>query len=122
MIMNNGVDYYKTLGVDPKADVRQIKEAYRKMAFKFHPDRNRDNPAAAEQMKAVNEAYAVLCDPAKRQRYDRMRRQFGPEAYSRFRSDACSLSQQREPCWRITPVRHCPRWLRYGRRCRCHGA
>jgi len=85
--MNNGVDYYKTLGVDQQADVRQIKESYRKMAFKFHPDRNRDNPAAAEQMKTVNEAYAVLSDPAKRQRYDQMRQQFGSEAYSRFRND-----------------------------------
>ncbi len=85
--MTNGVDYYKVLGVDQKADTRQIKEAYRRMAFQFHPDRNKDNPAAAEQMKAVNEAYAVLCDPAKRQRYDQMRQQFGSDAYSRFRND-----------------------------------
>lgn len=85
--MNNGTDYYKILGVEQQADVRQIKDAYRKMAFKFHPDRNKDNPAAADQMKAVNEAYAVLSDPDKRQRYDQMRQQFGPDAYSRFRND-----------------------------------
>ncbi len=85
--MTTGVDYYKVLGVDQTADTRQIKEAYRKMAFKFHPDRNKDNPAAAEQMKAVNEAYAVLSDAAKRRRYDQMRQQFGSEAYSRFRND-----------------------------------
>lgn len=85
--MNNAADYYKILDVEKQADVRQIKDAYRKMAFKFHPDRNTDNAAAADQMKAVNEAYAVLSDPAKRQRYDQMRQQFGSEAYSRFRHD-----------------------------------
>ena len=86
-MINNGTDYYQVLGVDQGADVRQIKDAYRKMALRFHPDRNRDNAAAAEQMKAVNEAYAVLSDPAKRRRYDQMRQQFGADAYSRFRND-----------------------------------
>ena len=61
-------DYYQTLGVEPAATDRQIKEAYRKLAFKYHPDRTADRPDGAEMMKAVNEAYAVLSNPAKRQR------------------------------------------------------
>ncbi len=84
-------DYYKVLGIDVQADVRTIKEAYRHRAFQYHPDRNRDNPAAAEQMKVLNEAYAVLSDPAKRRRYDALRRQYGSTAYSRFRK---SYSEQ----------------------------
>lgn len=83
----NQTDYYRILGVDQQADDRQLKESFRKMAFRFHPDRNKDNPDAAERMQAVNEAYAVLSDPDKRRRYDQMRRQFGDDAHSRFRSD-----------------------------------
>jgi DnaJ-class molecular chaperone len=53
-------DYYQILDVDQKASSKQIKAAYRKLAFKYHPDRNSKNPEAAENMKRVNEAYAVL--------------------------------------------------------------
>jgi DnaJ-class molecular chaperone len=80
-------DYYQILGIDQKASARQIKDTYRKMAFKYHPDRNRKNPEAAEKMKRVNEAYAVLSDPAKRREYDAMRHQFGSSAYSQFRQN-----------------------------------
>ena len=59
-------DYYHILGVDQQASAKQIKDAYRKLAFQYHPDRNEKNPAAAEKMKSVNEAYAVLSDPDKR--------------------------------------------------------
>ncbi len=50
------------------------------MAFKYHPDRTADQPDSAEMMKAVNEAYAVLSNPAKRQEYDDMRQRFGSSA------------------------------------------
>lgn len=66
-------DYYEVLGVEKSADTTALKKAYRKLAIKLHPDRNPDDPAAEEQFKEVSEAYAVLSDDEKRQRYD----QFG---------------------------------------------
>ena len=79
-------DYYTALGVTPNASNREIKEAYRKLAFQHHPDRNRENPAAAETMKRINEAYAVLSNPAKRREYDALRQHFGSSAYNRYRT------------------------------------
>ena len=61
-------DYYEILGLDRDASPHKIKEAYRKLAFQYHPDRNKGNPAALEKMKEINEAYAVLSDPEKRRR------------------------------------------------------
>jgi DnaJ-class molecular chaperone len=59
-------DYYRTLGVDKKADQEAIKKAYRKLALKYHPDRNPDNREAEEKFKKISEAYAVLSDVEKR--------------------------------------------------------
>jgi DnaJ-class molecular chaperone len=78
-------DYYEILGVSEDADPKQIKESYRRLAFQYHPDRN-NNPESSAKMKSLNEAYAVLSNPAKRQDYDAVKRQFGSSAYSRFRS------------------------------------
>lgn len=65
-------DYYEILGVSRNATKEEIKAAYRKLALKYHPDRNKD-PDAAEKFKEITEAYAVLSDDEKRARYD----QFG---------------------------------------------
>lgn len=65
------VDYYDVLQVSRTADKREIKSAYRKLALQYHPDKNPDDASAAEHFKQINEAYAVLSDPEKRQHYDR---------------------------------------------------
>ncbi len=64
-------DYYELLGVSRETDAGGIKTAYRKLALKYHPDRNPGNKEAEETFKELNEAYAVLSDPEKRARYDR---------------------------------------------------
>ena len=64
-------DYYDVLGVKREASADEIKLAYRRLAMKYHPDRNRDNPESDQQFKACSEAYEVLSDPEKRSRYDR---------------------------------------------------
>lgn len=64
-------DYYDLLGVAKSASEEEIKKAYRKLALKYHPDRNKDNPEAEEKFKEISEAYAVLSDAEKRQQYDR---------------------------------------------------
>lgn len=66
-------DYYNILGLDKKASAEAIKKAYRKLAVKYHPDKNQGNKEAEEKFKELNEAYEVISDPEKRKKYD----QFG---------------------------------------------
>lgn len=70
-------DYYEVLGISKNADEKTIKQAYRKMAKKYHPDTNQGNPQAEEKFKEVTEAYNVLSDKEKRKMYD----QFGFGAF-----------------------------------------
>jgi molecular chaperone DnaJ len=66
-------DYYEVLGLQRGASDDEIKRAYRKLALKYHPDRNQNNKEAEEKFKEINEAYQVLSDPQKKAQYD----QFG---------------------------------------------
>lgn len=70
-------DYYEVLGVDRHADATAIKKAYRKLAKKYHPDTNKDNPQAEQKFKEASEAYTILSDPEKKKLYDR----FGHAAF-----------------------------------------
>jgi len=63
-------DYYEVLGVNKDASEDEIKKAYRKLAMKYHPDRNPDNPKAEDHFKEAKEAYEILTDPNKRAAYD----------------------------------------------------
>jgi DnaJ-class molecular chaperone len=74
-------DYYTTLGVARGADEKEIKKAYRKLAQKYHPDKNPGDKTAEQRFKEINEAYTVLSDPDKRAKYDRFGAQW--EQYSR---------------------------------------
>ena len=70
-------DFYEVLGVARDADDAALKSAYRRLAMKYHPDRNPDDPTAEQNFKEVNEAYDVLKDSQKRAAYDR----FGHDAF-----------------------------------------
>jgi curved DNA-binding protein len=73
-------DYYKILGVERKASADEIRSAYRKLAMKYHPDKNPGDKKAEDKFKDINEAYQVLSDDKKRARYDQV-----GNAYSDFR-------------------------------------
>ena len=70
-------DYYEVLGIEKSAGEQDIKKAYRKLAMKYHPDRNKDNKEAEERFKEISEAYEILGDKDKRAQYD----QFGHSAF-----------------------------------------
>ena len=63
-------DYYQLLGIAPTASIAEIKQAYRKLAFQYHPDRNQMSRVNDEVMKEINEAFITLSDPSKRRKYD----------------------------------------------------
>jgi len=67
------LDYYETLGVARDATDAEIKKAYRKLAFQYHPDRNPDNKEAEAKIREINAAYEVIGDPKSRKTYERLR-------------------------------------------------
>lgn len=69
-LSTSGETLYLALGVSKTATPEDIKKCYRKLALKFHPDKNPDNPEAAEKFKEINNAHAILIDPTKRNIYD----------------------------------------------------
>jgi len=70
MVYSTDKDYYSILGVSKEADETEIKKAFKKLAFEYHPDRNQNNKESEEKFKDINEAYSVLGDKEKRAKYD----------------------------------------------------
>lgn len=87
-------DYYKILGVDRKANADEIRSSYRKLAMKYHPDKNPGDKKAEEKFKDINEAYQALSDEKKRARYDQL-----GSAYSDFRTSGGRPSDFRWEDW-----------------------
>src|SRR3954467_15372819 len=71
--MAQNKDFYAVLGVPSSASQDEIKKQYRKLAAKYHPDKNQNDPKAADRFKEISEAYQVLGDADKRKQYDQMR-------------------------------------------------
>src|SRR4051812_26667298 len=86
-------DYYKILAVQKNASQEEIKKAFRKMAVKYHPDKNVNNKHAEEKFKEANEANDILSDPEKRKKYDR----FGENWQQFERAGAASGYEYSQP-------------------------
>ncbi len=87
-------DYYKILGISKDAGADDVKKAYRRLALKFHPDLNREDPRSVEYFREITEAYGVLVDPGKRKRYD-LDRKLGFQRETVYR-DIFSRSEYRD--------------------------
>ena len=79
--MENKRDYYEVLGVQKGASADEIKKAYRKLAIKYHPDKNPGDKEAEEKFKEAAEAYDVLSNPDKRAKYDQFGHDMGPQGF-----------------------------------------
>lgn len=91
------IDYYKVLGVEKTASVSEIKKAYRKLARKYHPDVNPNNPDAEQKFKEINEAHEVLSDAENRKKYDAYGKDWkNAEAFEQAKQQRQSQSQSRQ--------------------------
>jgi curved DNA-binding protein len=86
-------DYYKILGVSKTATIDEVKKAYRKLAIKYHPDKNPNNKAAEEKFKEINEANEVLSDPEKRKKYNDLGENFNQYQQQGRREDSFDWSK-----------------------------
>lgn len=87
-------DYYRLLEISPQASPEEIKKAYRRLAFAYHPDRNpEDRPLAENKFKEITEAYGILIDPQKRTRYDQIRSRGTDFQQSRGRTQQGAFSR-----------------------------
>ena len=87
-------DYYKILGISEDADTKEIKAKYRKLAMKYHPDRNPNDKKAEEMFKTISEAYEILGDENKRKEYDEKRKNKGNAGSQRFGEKKSSRAEQ----------------------------
>src|SRR5947208_15928630 len=95
--MAQPADYYAILGVPASASQDEIKKQYRKLAAKNHPDKNPNDPKAADTFKSISEAYQTLGDAEKRKQYDEMRRLGAFGGFGGARPGGASRTQQGRP-------------------------
>jgi len=96
--VKSGRDYYKVLGIDRNATESQIKAAFRKLAFKYHPDRNHE-PRAEENFKKINEAHETLSNPEKRDTYDASLRVVYGKPITIYKTRTARSEQKGIPWW-----------------------
>lgn len=89
-------DYYKILGVSENSNNDELKKAFRKLAKKYHPDRNKDDEGAKLKFQEVNEAYGVLSDEKSRKEYDEKRAAFNNEKENKSSRNATQSSRKKE--------------------------
>jgi molecular chaperone DnaJ len=95
-------DYYRILGVSTSAAMPEIKKAYRRLAFKYHPDKNPENVLAEAHFKEVQEAYATLSDADRRSRYDDERWLSGMGGKTKYKSKGDAFAEAVTPAWLIS--------------------
>ncbi len=98
--MTDSKGYYLVLGVSEKATYKEIRHAYRQLARKYHPDRNR-SPFAEEMIKKINAAFEVLSDQTKRAQYDRMESDKLPEPEPSYEPEPVQTRSNPEEMWKV---------------------